>query len=251
MRHGVLLTFLAGSLVACQHREASPWRWLELGTVPLSEALTEGKGVTAEVQELAENEHAGWPFILWATDPTTQIVQRELQGMPSLTCGDLIRLHPKNLPLSIQQAFDWNDNDSLTVRWRCLDQNEIARMGADHVARSKAPRAAEWEWWQALKHMSPDAFQAPAHRFAVGDPIQLRIITLRPDGNMVGDTVKMAFHQGEPDQVVPALASFLSVAGPGASARVWSTSDQAFGSQAHPEWGLPAHTPVQFVVEAY
>ena len=251
MKRGVILALLTGTLVGCVRKEAPPWRWLELGSTSVSEALAQGKGIAAEVQDSAGTDRAVWPCILWASDTATQIAQRELLGLPSLSCGDLIRLHPENLPLSIRQAFRWEGVDSLTVRWRCLGRNEIARMGAVHLSRSPSPEAAEHSWWQALKRSSPDFFEPPAQRFAQGDPIRLSIVTLRPDGSMIGDTVKIAFFEGEPDQVVPALAPFVSLAGPGASAHIWSTSDGAFGSQAHPEWGLPAHTPVQFAVEAY
>lgn len=243
--HCGLLICVLCALAGCTQKETAPWQWVELGAIPITEALDSGEGVAA-----MHPSSDDWPHIWWGQDTTLRIARRELTNMPGIACGDLMHLYTGDFPVSIRQVYGWGQSDSLLIRWRCLDRPALAQLGAAKTAAAPRPEESERHWFNALRQLEPDRIEWADRTYAEGDPVQLTIMAYRPDGSFFGDTVHMAFGAGAPDQVVPALLPFLNQAGPGASARVWSTSEMAFGSGAHPQWRLAPFTPVQFVVQA-
>ena len=248
------LVFMAAGLcgwmatMGCQQKERLPWRLLELGTQPLAEAMEHGNVVHATY----EGQQDPFQGLLFPRDTTLQarIARRDVLTLPTLACGDRMRLHPADLPGSLTAALDWPQEDSLTVRWDCLDGVKLADLGMQAFNWNGDSTVAERMWLEVLRSWKPETMTAPARRYAENDPVSLTVVCTRPDGRQVGDTVRMKFRKGETDQVVPALEQGLAIAGPGASWSVWSASNEAFGSQAHPSLGLTAHMPLHFTVQA-
>lgn len=219
---------------------------MELGTAPITAAWERGEAVAAFT------EGQQWPGLIFATDSSQigRIVRREAQALPPISCGDKMRLHPKDLPLSWARALGWKNQDSLTVRWQCLDQTDLADLGQRLTQASAQPAAEERLWMAALKSMDPE-YSAPAQRrYQPGEKVHLSIACQRPDGSHVGDTIRLDFRFGETGQVVDALQPGLAQAGPGAHWSVWALSSKAFGSQRQSKLLLEAHTPLKFTVVA-
>ncbi len=233
----------------CRPKEELPWTLLELGTEPLHAALDGGAAIRATWDD---RQH---PFqgLMFPSDTTLQgrIARRDLLTLPTLACGDRLRLHPKDLPNSLTTQFDWPREDSLTVRWECLDGRALATLGRTIFSALEDSAHGERQWVAMLRQWRPETFTAPERIYSPGEKVDLTIVCSRPDGVQVGDTVRMEFRLGETDQVVPAVERALMKAGPGAYWAVWSPSEDAFGSRAHPDLQLPARTPLHFAVEAH
>lgn len=231
----------------CTEQQTLPWTLIELGTDPLVQAWESGMLIAAE----EVGDITSWPAMLPPdTSKEGRIIRRDLASLPIIACGDVMRLSPTDLPMALADRLGWSGRDSVTVRWNCLDRTALATLGRALVDAAEAPALTEAQWLRALKALEPEHFTRPEARYAVGDPVQLQVITLRPDGSRVGDTLHMDFIFGDRDQVVPALEAPLSQAGPGADWSVWAGSGFAFGSGPHPGLGLAAFTPLQFLVSA-
>ncbi len=245
------------ALSGCSEREPLPWTLLELGSRPIRAAWDQGEALVLTVEARAQEDGgpkaaaSNWPIVIFPdTSAASRIMRRELFGLADIACGDRMRLHPQDLPPSLRAVLDEQYADSVELSWQCAHRTELAALLAPIVALSAQPGPSEERWLATLRKGFPEKVILPEHPYREGDHVQLEIEAYRPDGSLVGDTVKLAFRWGEPDQVVPALKPFLLQAGKGSSASLWSRSDQAFGTEAHPVLGLPAHTPVQFVVKA-
>ena len=59
----------------------------------------------------------------------------------------------------------------------------------------------------------------------------------------------MGWKVGTPDQLVPALEAAFSAHPDVRTMTVWSTSDQAFGTDGAPSAGIEPHRPMRFDVE--
>lgn len=231
----------------CAEQDALPWTLIELGAEPLVQAWESGKLIAAE--EVGDG--ASWPAMLPPdTSNEGRIIRRDLATLPVIACGDVMRLLPADLPMALTDRLGWSGRDSLTVRWNCLDRTALATFGRVLVDAAEEPALTEAQWLRALKALEPEHFTRPGSRYAMGDAVQLQVVTLRPDGSRVGDTLHMDFIFGNRDQVVPALEAPLSQAGPGAEWSVWAGSGFAFGSGPHPGLGLAPFTPLQFLVSA-
>lgn len=232
----------------CQPPPAAPWTLLELGDGPITEALDGGALILA----LTEDALPSWPGMLIPGDTAlaARIARRDLLTLPSIMCGDRMSLRTGDLPLSLTRGFGWPPEDSLTVRWTCMDRGAFARFAEAFVTRAQSPAMAEVLWLATLRQWWPDSLTTPDIPYAPGAPVHLDILAERPDGSMIGEPVHLDFYFGDADQVVPALLPGLERAGAGAHWSVWSSSADAFGSGPHPELGLPAFTPVRFRVEA-
>jgi len=243
-------------LVGCQSADPLPWRLIALGTTPLTTALEDGQVVVAHAWNAEGAEDAtGWPGMLFPSDTGQRNLQvmRDLRTLPTLTCGDVIRFSPAAMPLTLRQQFGWTDEtaDSISVQWECLNVLALGPWGMEAVAKAQDPVAAESAFLASLMRWAPNQVQTTTSPYQLGDSIHLQIVTTRPDGQRVGDTVRLGFRKGQPDQVVPALEPGLASAGPGATWTVWSLSKDGFGSEAHPHLRLPAHTPLHFEVQAH
>ena len=248
------LVFMAAGLcgwmatLGCQQKERLPWRLLELGTQPLAEAMEHGNVVHATY----EGQQDPFQGLLFPRDTTLQarIARRDVLTLPTLACGDRMRLHPADLPGSLTKVLDWTQDDSLTVRWNCLGEAQVAALGMQAFALGGDSSETERKWLEVLRSWKPETKIGAERRYGDNDPVSLTVVCTRPDGRQVGDTVRLKFRKGETDQVVPALEKGLAQAGPGASWSVWCASEEAFGSQAHPSLGLAAHMPLHFTVQA-
>ena len=238
---------IALMVAGCTEQDALPWTLIELGTDPMVSAWDSGMLIMAE----EEGGSAPWPAMLPPdTAQEGRIIRRDLSTLPVIACGDVMRLSPADLPLGLTDRLNWTGKDSLTVRWHCLDRTALATFGRAHVDAAEHPALVEAQWLQALKALEPEHFTRPTTRYAAGDSVLLQVVTLRPDRSRIGDTLHMDFTFGDRRQVVPALEATLSQAGPGADWSVWAGSAFAFGSGPHPELGLAAFTPLQFLVSA-
>ena len=243
-------------LVGCQSADPLPWRLIALGTTPLTTALEDGQVVVAHAWNAEGAEDAtGWPGMLFPSETGQRNLQvmRDLRTLPTLTCGDVIRFSPSSMPLTLREHFGWTvkSEDNISVRWDCMDGIALGPWGMAAVAKAQDPAAAESAFLASLMRWAPNQVQTTTSPYQLGDSIHLQIVTTRPDGQRVGDTVRLGFRKGQPDQVVPALEPGLASAGPGATWTVWSLSKDGFGSEAHPHLRLPAHTPLHFEVQAH
>ena len=230
-------------LLGCATPEPPPWRLMELGTGSLTDALARGEWV------LAESE-AGQHWVAPDTTLEGRTLVRDLKSLPTLACGDRIRLDPRILPLSLRDEWRWNGKDSLTVLWQCMTQKDLAEHHRQAMGRRPCDAGrVEADWVGLLRQGRPEWRTEGEGRIVPGDSITLTISTQRADGTVIEpDPVVLRYVQGDPDQVVPALAPWLQDAERGMTFALWSPSDKAFGSQAHPDLGLPQHTPLRFEV---
>lgn len=237
---------------SCAPKTPLPWRLLELGMTPVHMAMADGQWILVETNT---SPH-------WLSPDTLTLegakLRRDMVSLPEISCGDLMRVPSSALPHSIVDALNWGPEltdrkDSLTLRWRCFDQRALAiwfenRIGAISPAKRGAEEA---EWVRILQQAQPNSEAISARPYEKGQPIRLRILTVRADGTILNpDTVVMSFMYGDPSQVVTAIVPGLLKAGPGSEWAAWSTSQNAFGSQAHPDMGLKSHTPLRFSVWA-
>ena len=244
-----ILTLLATQ--GCNPREPSPWTLMELGTRPVREAWDKGEALVLVAGDGAKDGNEPWPVVLFPDSSLdSRILRREIFSMPSIACGDRMRMHWSSLPLAIREAVPGPHSDSIVIKWHCMDRRKLAAFAAQQVALSAHPNQIESQWIASLRLGYPEEFEAPERTYREDETVFLEIATHRPDGSEIGDTVRLTFQFGQSDQVVPALEPFLLEAGPGCKASIWAPSADAFGQEAHPEFGLPAHTPVQFVVKA-
>lgn len=189
--------------MGCQQKAPLPWRLLELGTQPLTEALSQGHVVHATF----EGQQDPFQGMLFPHDTTLQgrIARRDVLTLPTLACGDRMRLHPADLPGSLTAALDWPLDDSLTVRWDCLHEAQLASLGMQAFALGGDSSETERKWLEVLRSWKPETMKGAERRYAENEPVSLTVVCTRPDGHRVGDTVRMKFRKGETDQVVPAL----------------------------------------------
>lgn len=239
LRQGVIGLVAAATLFACHTKPTAPWKLVALGTEPIDSALVRGEAVCAW-----NTLDTAWPVLLYASDAAV------LNSLPDIHCGDQVVVSPTDLPKAFRQRMQWEGSDSLNLTWQCLGRQELALMGADIASRTSQPAGAEILWRRALERAMPGSFTPPAAMYASGDTVTLTITCEHPNGQCVGDTVRLSFMKGQPDQVVPALEVGLSQAGPGAQWATWALSRDAFGSQGHPDLGLAPHTPLYFSVKA-
>ncbi len=235
-------------LVHCTPSQPLPWRLIELGDTPLTEAMGEGQWILAEVN--------GQPH--WLPPDTLTMegakLRRDLASLPEMACGDRMVVAHDALPHALKDALNWlpqwtANGDSLLVHWSCFNRSEMADWFQARIETEDADQQgrAEARWARLLERAYPPTSTHPTEGYKKGDPVQLRIFTTRADGTPLRtDTVHMAFSYGDPDQVVPALMSGLLLAGPGSHWSTWSTSSRAFGPSHHPSLGLPPHAPLRF-----
>ena len=230
-------------LWGCHPSTPPSWKLIELGSGSVAEALADG-WVAAEVDDQIH-------WLRPDEDNSLTTLARDLHSLPDIACGDLIRLSPKDLPLSIRDAFGWRGRvDSMTVRWHCHDQNSLAQFFLEEMNQNSAsPSALEQEWIHLLRIQLPDEHSHAGQEFRSGEELTLSISTTRADGRpLEPETVSITFNMGDADQVVPAIEKELSHARSSSEWTVWATSADAFGEEAHPELGLPAHMPLRFSV---
>lgn len=240
MRRGVFLGALL-CLWGCTPTAPLPWQLLELGQGSLPDALEQGQWVLAQ-----SDRGEGW----WVPDTsmTGQSLVRDLRTLPEIACGDHMRLSTSDFPLSIRAELGWGEADSLTVWWRCLGKMELAEHHLTSMRRRPFDRARiERDWLTLLQRAEPDWSQPGHTSISLGEPVNLTISTQRADGRMLEpNPIMLRFHQGDEGQVVPALESWLSQARRGSQIALWCSSADAFGVEAHPDLGLPAHMPLRF-----
>ena len=230
-------------LCCCRPSTPPPWKLIELGSDSIAEAVVRG-WIAAEVDQ----------EIHWLrpdADNSAATLARDLHSLPDIACGDLIRLSPGDLPLSIRDAFGWRGRvDSMTVRWQCHDQNSLAQFFLKEMGRDSAfPSAIEKEWVDLLRIQLPDERSHVGQAIRAGEEVTLSISTTRADGRpLEPETVSVTFNMGDADQVVPGIERELNRARSNSEWTVWATSADAFGEEAHPELGLPAHMPLRFGV---
>lgn len=224
-------------------KDPPPWRWMELGSGPVDDALKQGKWVRVD-SELP----SAW--LSPGTSPEGQALVRDLRTLGNVTCGDRMRLNPTDLPLSLRHQFGWTLQDSLTVQWNCLDQDELARHFQKQMRQRPFDKPAlESEWVGLLRKRDPNWVSPGEAPIRPGEALTLAISTTRADGiPLEPDTVILTFSRGDRDQVVPAIEPWLNQMPIGSQLHLWSTSDLGFGSTAHAALGLPEHMPLHFEV---
>jgi len=239
----LMAIFTAVCSAGCRSKSTLPWRLMELGTDPIVSAWNRGEAVAVFT------EGHLWPGFIFPNDssPQGRIMRRDALTMPAIMCGDKMRIDPHDFPLGWVEQFGW-ETDSLTVQWQCLDRTGLAALGAEIVRNSPQPEAEEVRWLDALMELDPPRYTEPSRPFLLDEKVRLAITCQRPNGAVLGDTVRLDFRFGESGQVVDAIVPGLQRAGPGAHWTVWSASSQAFGSHGQPELNLLAHTPLQFSV---
>ena len=123
----IALLFLWG----CRPSTPPPWTLIELGNGSVAEAVVNG-WIAAEV-----DQEIHW--LRRDEDNNLTTLARDFHSLPDIACGDLIRLSPADLPLSIQDAFGWRGRvDSMKVRWHCHDQNSLSRFFQEEMGRDSA-----------------------------------------------------------------------------------------------------------------
>lgn len=230
-------------LLGCTRSAGPPWRLIELGEGPVARQLETG-WVRVECSSdsrwlLPDNGPEG-----------LALLARDLRSLPEIACGDKVRLWPGDIPLSIRHAAGWSGTDSLTVRWQCFDQTSLSALFLEEIQRDSAS-ANPWEalWISMLQIHHPDTQRHDGAPLRKGEEVTLSVTTQCADGRMLmPDTVRLTFRIGDAGQVAPALEEGLRHIHSESQWSVWSTSSDAFGSEAHPELGLPAHMPLQFSV---
>lgn len=235
----IALLFLWG----CRPSTPPPWTLIELGNGSVAEAMING-WIAAEV-----DQEIHW--LRRDEDNNLATLARDLHSLPDIACGDLIRLSPADLPLSIRDAFGWRGRvDSMTVRWHCHDQNSLSRFFQEEMGRdSTFPSVLEQEWIHLLRMQLPDERSHGGQDIRAGEEVTLSISTTRADGRpLKPQTVSVTFNMGDADQVVPAIERELSRTRSNSQWTVWANSADAFGEEAHPELGLPPHMPLRFTV---
>ena len=235
---------VATMLLGCTSpKNPPPWRWMELGSGPLVEALEQGEWILAD-SELPD------AWLAPDTTPAGQTLIRDLRTFGNVACGDRMRLDPADLPLSLRHQFGWAHQDSLTIQWWCMDQGELALHFQQQMRQRPFDKPAlESEWVDLLRKRSPDWVSPGSATIVSGEALTLSISTTRADGiPLEPDTVTMTFSRGDREQVVPAIEAWLDQMPIGSRLHIWSTSELAFGSMAHDGLGLPAHMPLLFEV---
>jgi len=230
-------------LWSCHHSTPPPWKLIELGSGSVAEAVVDGWVATEVDQEIH------WLRPDEGNSLTT--LARDLHSLPDIACGDLIRLAPGDLSLSIRDAFGWRGRtDSMTVRWQCHDQNSLAQFFLEEMDRNPIHSSTlEQEWTHLLQVQLPDHHSHVGQDIQPGKEVTLVISTTRADGlPLEPETVSITFNKGDADQVVPAIERELNRARSNSEWTVWATSAEAFGEEAHPELGLPPHMPLRFTV---
>ena len=237
-----LLTALL-SFWGCQPSTPPPWKLIELGSGSVAEAVVHG-WVAAEVDHQTH-------WLRPDADNSLATLSRDLHSLPEIECGDLIRLSPEDLPLSILDALGLRgETDSIIVRWHCHDQNSLAQFFLDEMNQNSAsPSMLEQEWIHLLQMQHPDHSSHVGQEVPSGGEMTLSISTTRADGlPLEPETVSITFNKGDADQVVPAIERELNRARSNSEWTVWAASTEAFGEKAHPELGLPPHMPLLFTV---
>ena len=98
------------SLWGCRPSTPPPWVLIELGSGSVAEAMIDG-WIAAEVDHRTH-------WLQPDADNSLATLARDLHSLPEIACGDLMRLAPGDLPLSVRDAFGWRERvDSMTVRW--------------------------------------------------------------------------------------------------------------------------------------
>ena len=252
MKFWVWLAVLSFTWAGCETSSPLPWRLLEVGSTPAIHALQDDQWLVAEIEGQSFSLHA---------NPTleSQVLLRDLLGLPEIACGDVMVLNGPSFPPSIRYAMGWSDlvhirKDSLLVRWTCLDTAGVERHFRSRMDTS-APilhNEIEDQWVQWLEAASPASEDPPLVRYRAGEKVDLTIVSTPANGHhAISDTVNLAFRFGDPDQVVNALKPGLNRSGPGGSWSLWTASRDAFGSDAKPDMGLLPNTPIHFLVQAH
>ena len=252
MKFWVWLAVLSFTWAGCETSSPLPWRLIEVGSIPAIHALQDDQWLVAEIDGQSFSMHA---------NPTleSQVLLRDLLGLPEIACGDVMVLNGPSFPPSIRNAMGWSDlvhirKDSLLVRWTCLDKAGVERHFRSRMDTS-APilhNEIEDQWVQWLEEASPAAENPPLVRYQAGDKVELTIVSTPANGHHAfSDTVNLAFRFGDPDQVVSALMPGLNRSGRGGSWSLWTASRGAFGSDAKPDMGLLRNTPIHFMVQAH
>ena len=230
-------------LIGCTRSAGPPWRLIELGEGSVANHLMSGW-----VRVESDSGHH-W-LLPDQGSGELAILARDLRSLPEIACGDKVRLLPDDMPLSIRHAAGWTGTDSLTVQWQCFDQPALAALFLEEIQQDSA-LADPWEaaWISMLQVHHPDTQRHDGVPLRMGEEVTLLVNTECADGRkLMPDTVRLTFRIGDAGQVAPALEEGLRHIHSESQWSVWSTSSDAFGSEAHPELGLPAHMPLQFSV---
>lgn len=229
-------------LIGCTQSAGPPWRLIELGEGSVADHIETG-WVRVE-------SGSGDHWLLPGGNSERLVLARDLRSLPEMACGDKMRLWPGDMPLSVRHATGWSGTDSLTVRWHCFDEPGLAALFLERIQQDSASAdQMEAEWISMLQIHRPDTQHHNGVPLRLGEEVTLRVTTQCPDGRrLMPDTVRLTFRIGDAGQVAPALEEGLRHIHSESQWSVWSTSSNAFGSEAHPELGLPAHMPLQFSV---
>ena len=229
-------------LIGCTRSAGPPWRLIELGEGPVAGQLETG---WVRVESGSDSR-----WLLPDNGPEgLALLARDLRSLPEIACGDKVRLWPGDIPLSIRHAAGWTGTDSLTVRWQCFDQTGLAGLFLEAIQQDSAlADQREAAWISMLQIHRPDTQRHDGVPLRIGEEVTLSIST-RADGRpLEPETVTITFNMGDADQVVPAIEKELNRARSNSEWTAWATSADAFGEEAHPELGLPAHMPLRFSV---
>jgi len=230
-------------LIGCTRSAGPPWRLIELGVGSVANHLESGW-----VRVESDSGHH-WLLADQGSEELAMLA-RDLRSLPEIACGDRVRLLPSDMPLSIRHAAEWTGTDSLTVQWQCFDEPGLAALFLERIQQDSASAdQREAEWISMLQIHRPDTQHHNGVPLRMGEEVTLRVTTQCADGRrLMPDTVRLTFRIGDAGQVAPALEEGLRHIHSESQWSVWSTSSNAFGSEAHPELGLPAHMPLQFSV---
>jgi len=242
MRWRMALILVLG-LAGCTRSTPPPWQLLELGQGSVPDAIRD-QWVMVEADG---NRH----WLEAGEGNGLEKLSRDLRTLPEIACGDVMRLAPGNLPLSIRHSLGLEGmKDSLTVKWNCLDQAALAAVFLKAIQDDPLQGdAMEDKWVDLLRTHHPETDRHSGKALRSGDEITLLVSTVRADGQpLEPETVRLTFNHGDADQVVEALEPGLLLARSNSTWSVWARSGSAFGQEAHPDLGLPAHMPLRFSV---
>lgn len=231
-------------LVGCTQDPAPPWRWMELGHRPLSEAWDAGEWIRVDI-----DDRTHWVILGPETTPPKS-GHHKLHGA-DLHCGDRLKMHPKDGHPDWLAALPDLGPDSVTLHCQCANLAGLAQWHQQRMRwRPAEADSIETQWVALLRRHRPDTLMHIGAPLSAGDSIRLAISTMRADGvPLEPDTLRLSFILGEPDQIVPALEPGLSKVTDASRWTTWSNAQNAFGPGPHPDLGLPAHMPLQFSVK--
>ena len=137
-------------LIGCTRSAGPPWRLIELGEGSVADHLESG---WVQVESGSDSR---W-FLPDNGTEGLAMLARDLRSLPEVACGDKMRLWPRDMPLSIRHAAGWSGTDSLTVRWHCADQPDLAALFLEEIQHDSAlADQREAAWISMLQIHHPD-----------------------------------------------------------------------------------------------